>query len=355
MFSICRGSTPHESVGEFVLSKSRNRSREPGIWRTLLLGAFTLLALALDLGGLTLPVVPFSVPASAFTLLMLVSARRSRPARAQREEAGPISEVSTSVLPATTTALPVIATRIDAEHRCSEISAQLAEWLNCDRSQVEGRRFEEVFGQENMAALGPAVTEALSGVARRLRATLVLPGQGERMLQIELTPEREASGAMQGCHFVALDVTQDQLELDEARHSERRLRAIMDQIPVTVSYIDADFIYRYVNRAQQQWLGKTEAEVIGLRVVDVVGERVFASIEPYLRRSLAGESVPLERQRVDRNGKHRLAFGPARTRHRRGRCGRRRLHRLLRYHATRGCRAGAAPARARAAPGQGGG
>ncbi len=284
------------------MSTRRNRSGGTGIWRNLALAAFTLLALALDLGGRSLPLIPFSVPASAFTLLMLIGARRSRPPRAQQDDGAPHSEAATSVLPVAAAVVPVISARIDAERRCSETSSALAEWLHCDRSQIEGRRVEEVFGQENMAVLGPAVTEALSGVARRLRTSLVLPGHGERVLQIELTPEPESAGAAHGCHLVALDVTDDQRTLDEARQSERRLRAIMDQIPVTVSYIDADLVYRYVNRAQQQWLGRTEAEVVGHRVVDVVGGRVFTSIEPYLRQAMAGESVPLERQRVDRNG-----------------------------------------------------
>ena len=76
----------------------------------------------------------------------------------------------------------------------------------------------------------------------------------------------------------------------------------MDQIPVTVSYIDAEGHYRYINRAQEMWLGKTEAEVVGKHVRDVVGDEVWANIEPHLAAALAGQSVPLERQRTDRAG-----------------------------------------------------
>ena len=80
------------------------------------------------------------------------------------------------------------------------------------------------------------------------------------------------------------------------------MRTIMDQIPVTVSYIDAEFRYRYINRAQEAWLGKTDAEVTGKQVREVVGDKVWASIEPQLSAALAGDSVPLERQRSDRTG-----------------------------------------------------
>jgi PAS domain S-box-containing protein len=76
----------------------------------------------------------------------------------------------------------------------------------------------------------------------------------------------------------------------------------MDQIPVTVSYIDADYRYQYINRAQQRWLGHSEAEVAGRKVQDIVGPEVWADIEPRLKAAMGGESVPLERHRKDRSG-----------------------------------------------------
>jgi two-component system, sensor histidine kinase and response regulator len=69
-----------------------------------------------------------------------------------------------------------------------------------------------------------------------------------------------------------------------------------------VTYIDAGMTYRYVNRAQEQWLGRALGAMDGRAVREVVGNAVFAEIEPTLRRALAGEEVPLERERTDRHG-----------------------------------------------------
>ncbi|KAF4530385.1 hypothetical protein B566_EDAN018531, partial [Ephemera danica] len=69
----------------------------------------------------------------------------------------------------------------------------------------------------------------------------------------------------------------------------------MDQIPVTITYIDADLRYQYINRAQELWLGKSAEEIVGRSVLDVVGEKVYADIAPNLREAL-------ERNRIDRNG-----------------------------------------------------
>ena len=120
---------------------------------------------------------------------------------------------------------------------------------------------------------------ALAGTPQRLRCSHITAEGSERWLQIELAPHFDADGTAVSCDLVAIDVTSEQQALDQTRRGERRLRIIMDQIPVTVSYIDAEMHYRYVNRAQEQWLGKTEAEIVGRHVVDVVGEDIRAGLQ----------------------------------------------------------------------------
>ena len=90
--------------------------------------------------------------------------------------------------------------------------------------------------------------------------------------------------------------------LEGARPVELWVRKMMDHLPVTITYIDADYKYRYINRAQEQWLGNTLDEVVGRSVREVVGEKVWANIVPNLKAALAGETVNIERERVDRHG-----------------------------------------------------
>jgi len=198
--------------------------------------------------------------------------------------------------------LPVLAAEIGPDHVCTWASPALAAWLGLDVEVIEGQGFDDLLGPAQAARLGGALGAALGGQPQRLRCARRGLASGERWLQIELHPRRNAAGEVVACHFVALDVTPEQEELDQAQRSERRLRVIMDQIPVTVTYIDAELRYRYINRAQEQWLGKTEAEVLGRPVREVAGEKVFADIEPNLRLALSGQSVQIERERTDRNG-----------------------------------------------------
>jgi len=130
----------------------------------------------------------------------------------------------------------------------------------------------------------------------------LLQDDDRRCLAVELAPHFDTAQQLDGFSFVAVDTTAQQQALDEARRGERRLRIIMDQIPVTVSYIDAAFRYRYINRAQELWLGKPAAEVVGREVREVAGDAVWADVQPRLSAALRGQQVPLERQRFDRQG-----------------------------------------------------
>jgi PAS domain S-box-containing protein len=199
-------------------------------------------------------------------------------------------------------ALPVMMALVDRDGRCTRLSARLAHWLGRDADEVEGRPLEALFPRHHADLVKRQLQSALMGHGARWTSSHGRLGEPDRWLKLELLPHRDEQGSVLGCHLLAHDISDEQDALDGARRSERRLRIIMDQIPVTVSYIDAGMHYRYVNRAQEQWLGKGLDEIDGRAVREVVGDEVYADIEPKLRRALAGEEVPLERERTDRHG-----------------------------------------------------
>jgi PAS domain S-box-containing protein len=127
-------------------------------------------------------------------------------------------------------------------------------------------------------------------------------GQSAPHEQRHAVPGETTVDVAPGRQIVALDTSDEQSAVDALQRSERRLRLMMDQIPVTVSYIDAQFHYRYINHAQEQWLGKAQGEVADRAVRDVVGEEVWADIEPNLRLALTGKPVSLERRRTGPQG-----------------------------------------------------
>ena len=262
----------------------------------LVLGA--LAAIAFDIA----PLAGYSweVPYSVFGVLLLAAARVCRSAR--KAAVLRSSAAEPPVEQERAAPLPIAMAAIDREHRCVSASPALAAWLGTDCTDLLGLPVDDMFGPLQAATIAKHIDAALAGEPQRFRLCYLHAMVPERWIHIEITPQRNAQNEVTGCVFFAMDVTPEQQTLIEAQRGERRLRTIMDQIPVTVSYIDADLRYRYINRAQEQWLGKTEAEVVGREVREVAGEAVWGDVEPRLRTALNGEEVPLERERVDRHG-----------------------------------------------------
>ncbi len=260
-------------------------------------------ALGLDLANALAPGVLFGVPASVFAVAMLLCHFwLARPA------AGPISPTAAAPTPgavsvqalASVTAMLAI---VDARGTCTYVSPALARWVFRACDEIEGRPLLDAFGPLNGAKLAESLDAArATGTAQRVRFSALQADQSVQSLQLFVLPETDPNGAPLGCRIFAVDVSSEQSVFDAVQRSERRLRVMMDQIPVTVSYIDAQFRYRYINQAQEQWLAKSLDEVAGKPVREVVGESVWEKIEPHLIEALSGVSVPLERQRTDRQG-----------------------------------------------------
>jgi two-component system sensor histidine kinase/response regulator len=196
--------------------------------------------------------------------------------------------------------------RLDAHGVTIDASDALLTALRVSRREVIGRPLHAAFMTADHAALQGAVARCRTAGTQALSVSMLHAAQGVGTLRIELMPVRYAAGTTGGLEsidLVAVDITDLQASHDAARRSEQRLRTIMDQIPVTISYIDADYRYRYINGAQAHWLGMREAEAIGKRVQDIVDDAVWADIEPRLRTAMSGVEVPLERKRTDRHGR----------------------------------------------------
>ena len=87
------------------------------------------------------------------------------------------------------------------------------------------------------------------------------------------------------------DVTTEREALAQAERRERLLRLITDSIPANVGFIDANMCYGHVNRRYEELFGIAVENIVGRPVREIVGESVFAAIEPHCRRALAGETV----------------------------------------------------------------
>jgi PAS domain S-box-containing protein len=79
------------------------------------------------------------------------------------------------------------------------------------------------------------------------------------------------------------------------RERERHLTIVTDHFPGPMAHLDRELRYRFVNAHYCRQAGLNSAQIVGRRLIDVVGAAEFADLEAPLRRALAGHEATLER------------------------------------------------------------
>lgn len=78
------------------------------------------------------------------------------------------------------------------------------------------------------------------------------------------------------------------------RDRERQLFAIADNLPVHIAYVDAGLTIRFINAMYRDDLGIAAETAEGRQMDEVAGEKLFALIEPRVKRVLQGEQLTFE-------------------------------------------------------------
>lgn len=76
--------------------------------------------------------------------------------------------------------------------------------------------------------------------------------------------------------------------------SEKRLRAIADNLPAAIVHVDRDERFMFVNSTTASLLGKQPEELIGLSLRKAYGDEAYQLRKPHIESVLAGERVTFE-------------------------------------------------------------
>jgi PAS domain S-box-containing protein len=117
--------------------------------------------------------------------------------------------------------------------------------------------------------------------------------------------------AIFGLGLTVLAARRDVLDLRRRRadrglsQREADLRQLADSMPVLIASLDNQQRFVFVNRHAESWYGRGESQVIGRHVREVADEASYTQVQGYLRRALAGETVPFEERLKDADGAER--------------------------------------------------
>ncbi|HJV61762.1 MAG TPA: PAS domain-containing protein [Albitalea sp.] len=189
--------------------------------------------------------------------------------------------------------LPVLICYLDRDLRFRFANRTYQEWFGQDTAPQIGSSVREYYGEQAWTQIEPRLRAALEGEEVSYERDMVHAG-GRRHIKATIVPDRDEQGRVVGLYALTSDVTSYREAQRALQDSEARLRTVADALPMRVAYIDADERYRFNNLAYERGFGRRRQDLCGLTVRELLGDAVYHSVEPHIRRALRGESVTFQ-------------------------------------------------------------
>lgn len=113
----------------------------------------------------------------------------------------------------------------------------------------------------------------------------------EVVFDLFYTPIYNDAGIVEGVLCTVLENTEKVKTVQELAASREELSRLTAALPILVGFIDLNYTYRFANQGYLEWFGRAPEDVLGKRVVDVVGEAFFNERKPFIQRAMAGEQI----------------------------------------------------------------
>jgi diguanylate cyclase (GGDEF)-like protein/PAS domain S-box-containing protein len=203
---------------------------------------------------------------------------------------------SESMLRAITDHLPALVTHVDAEKRYTFVNAHAGPMFGLDPKAMIGRTVEEVCGPGLYSHFRPHLEEVLDGHA----VTFETDGDvgsaqfhGRHYLT-HYIPEFDTRGRTVGCFALAFDLSERKAAELALAQKERMIRAVTDNLPVLISYVDRREVVGFANATFKKWLGIDPADAIGRPLRDVLGPTLYEPRKGHLEHALTGMRAEFE-------------------------------------------------------------
>jgi len=99
------------------------------------------------------------------------------------------------------------------------------------------------------------------------------------------------------------DITARVIAEDRLKERENQLRQLIDTMPAAIVVFGADERVLFHNRAYIELTGLSAEAVNGRKMKEVVGDAMYAAIEPHVRAALEGHTARFEQQVMDPMGR----------------------------------------------------
>ena len=182
--------------------------------------------------------------------------------------------------------------------RCLFANKSYARMWGWDEESVVGRTVEEVIGRDGYEAIAPYIDRARAGEAVTYERSARAADGSERVLEVNLLPQRDSSGNVLAAVVMIHDITRRRAAEVAVRESEERLRKFADASHAGIVFHE-DGVITDCNDAILR--------LVGYRYEELVGSRILEHVAPG-RRDEAADNVrrnyerPYESEIVARDG-----------------------------------------------------
>ncbi|NVO21663.1 MAG: PAS domain-containing sensor histidine kinase [Bacteroidetes bacterium] len=104
---------------------------------------------------------------------------------------------------------------------------------------------------------------------------------------------------------ISRDVTEERHNIQVLNDKQEELTQVTDSIPVLIALVSNDLEYRFVNQGYEKYFGKKKAEIIGMKVIDLIGKDAFERARFRIEKALSGEPVTFENKIQNKEGEFR--------------------------------------------------
>lgn len=180
---------------------------------------------------------------------------------------------------------------MDRQGRFVSVNTHRARTLGLPERALLGAAARDFLDKEERQVIEPWFRQALAGHAVQFETTRKRDGKRHQLHYF--IPDKGPAGEVCGVYEMTLDIT-DRKEAEQLlATNQAQLRAITNNLPVLIAYIDTAGIYRFCNATFEQWFGRPVADIVNRPLDALLGDETWTR---KLRSALCGERVEFTTQ-----------------------------------------------------------
>ena len=185
--------------------------------------------------------------------------------------------------------------RWDRSVRLTFCNTPYLSWAGQTREALLGRTLAEIYGDAAWSAARKAFEKAFGGRTAYYERMLMHGPMPGRWARIQVFPDMDPNGVVEAVFTVGTDIHEDVIAREALTAARARVDHFTDNIPYPLTYVDRDFVVRFVNKAYTAVAQDNAANLLGRHIGEVRGPTRWAEHRPFFERAAAGQAVQYTR------------------------------------------------------------